>query len=403
MEFLSIERVAGLLAQAARPRPSVPEITFRDWLMQPSGSVILLLVLVLTIGGGAKGLQALRARRALARIAADTPELEAIAEMAHYARTGLVDLFRLLDHPTRPEIRAAAGQALTRLWKADQLIPEEEQAIVTRGHTVTWKARRRYPRALTRPIPMVVEFGLPFLQEDGAGVRPEHLLWSYRVAGTERASFEAFSPWMAAPARASFPLHPRDFIANGPHRLVLHLRVRTHNLTSTWERDLPQVPFTFEFDPHLALEALLTMPDESRGSIVANAVRLRSPEAGPQAPAFTPLNGRLALRDAPELSIRLPLPCDLAHAVRLEIEGHSGTFDAGEVVLSGQAAPDSFPSFPLRPSGTLPDDALAGPGETRLRAVLTVDPQLGWSDPDLRSVWPETIVTDWTPVRLVRL
>jgi hypothetical protein len=34
--------------------------------------------------------------------------------------------------------------------------------------------------------------------------------------------------------------------------------------------------------------------------------------------------------------------------------------------------------------------------------VLTADPDLGWTDPDVRSVWPGTLVTDWTTVRIIR-
>lgn len=394
-----------LLSQISRRPQRIADPSFRDWLTQPSSSVFLVLLLALVLGGGAKWVQLARARRAVDRISGDDPEVEAIAEAAEHGRAGVADLFRLLAHPTKPEIRIAAGRALSRLWKADQLIPEEEQAIVSRGHVVTWKARRRYPRDLSRPIPMAVDFAIPFLDEDtdGDGVRADQLLWSYRIAGTDRATLETYSSWSSAPAGAVFAIDPRDYSSNGPHRLVLHLRVRTDKLTSIWERDLPQTPFTFEFDAGLKLDSLLTMPDEPRASALAKAIGLAPPRSGSGGPNFAPLNSVVALRDPPHLQIRFPIPCDLAHGIRLEIEGLSENVESGDLVVCGQSGPPNLLEIPLRIPANLPDDAFDQPTEARMRAVLTVDPQLGWSDPDVRSVWPGSLVTDWYPVRLVRL
>ena len=403
MFFDGIGAVIAIWAQASRgPRP-IPEITFWDWLAQPSGSIFVALLLAIAIGGGARWRQATLARRARERIAGDDPAPEAVEAMGDFGRIGVVDLFRLLGHATRGELRNSAGRALSRLWKLDELVPEEEQAIVTRGQTVTWKARRRYPRALSRPIPMRVEFGLPFLANDDRGMNPANLLWSYRIAGTNRVSQETFGSWTPGPGVGVFAIDPRDFPSNGPHRLVLHLRVRTEGVTSIWERDLPQVPFSFEFDPGLALEALLTMPDESRAEAMGRSVRLASAKPSGEAPAFLALDGGMALRDPPFLEILGPLPSDLAHAILLEIEGAAAPILAGEAIVPASTETPSSRTIPLRPTTALGDLGLGAPGERRARLVLDVDPQIGWADPDIRSVWPGTIATDWVPVTLVRL
>ena len=60
--------------------------------------------------------------------------------------------------------RDAAGRAIAALWAQDQLIAEEEQALVRRGYAANWSARRRYPRAIRSEIPITVTYGLPFLQ-----------------------------------------------------------------------------------------------------------------------------------------------------------------------------------------------------------------------------------------------
>ena len=42
------------------------------------------------------------------------------------------------------------------------------------------------------------------------------------------------------------------------------------------------------------------------------------------------------------------------------------------------------------------------PGERRIRLVLIADPELGWADPDVRSIWPGTLMTEWAPVKAIR-
>ena len=82
---------------------------------------------------------------------------------------------------------------------------------------------------------------------------------------------------------------PADFETDGPHRLVLQARVRTVGLTDSWELELPHIPFSFEFDPRLAVDALFALPDDARGLGVL---------AGP--------SGSSAGRPAAERARRLP-------------------------------------------------------------------------------------------------
>ncbi len=373
------------------------------WMADPRSAVLLTLVTALVLGGGRRLYKGMQARRASARLAEpDVTEAE-ILEAARHGREGLIDLFRLLGTATDAARRDAAGRAIAALWREDNLIAEEEKALVRRGYSVDWKARRRYPRDLTAPIRVVVEYGVPFLRDAEGEVGPAKLAWSHRILGTERASLEEFSPWTQGRGRAAFAVDPADFATNGPHRLVLHAKVRTVGLTESWELDLPHVPFNFELDPALRVDSLLTLPDDARGEAIGRSVAL-DPAVGDadSASRFVPLTDALVLRDPPSLVVRMPLPCDLAHRAEVEFEGVPGRFPAGEVILSGQVPGGAGParSYPIAaeiPPGSCP---IERPGEVRLRVVLTADPHRGWADPDVRSVWPGTITTGWASARV---
>lgn len=395
---------------------TVPSPTWGGWLRDPRNAVLIVLGAALIVGGGRKWLQWRRARRAVARLEEPALTPEAVVAVADHGRAGLIDLFRVLGTATDPTLRDAAGRALAILWEHDQLIAEEEKAIVTRGFAVDWRARRRYPRGLSVPIPVAVSFGVPFLRDEGPGIRLANLEWSYRIVGAERASLERFSDWRAGPVRAEFALEPGDFAGSGPYQLVLQARARPSGLTSAWELDLPHVRFQFEFDSLLEVRALLAMADDARAEALAAAIRLEAPElpavepklepsAVPAAePIFLGLGPGLMLRDPPDLVLATPLPCDLAHAIDLEFEGIPGRFSAGRVVLGGQGVggPAAIRRVPLGPIAEVPAGALDRPGDVLLRAILSPDPERGWADPDVRSIWPDSIITAWTTARVVR-
>lgn len=377
------------------------------WLGEPRNTVFLVLASALLLGGGRRLLQWWRARSVVARLGDAELSVEAIEAAANHGRAPLMDLFRILTTAESETLRSAAGRALATLWAQDNLIVEEEKALILRGFATTWRARRRYPRQLQAPIPIAVSYGVPFLAESGDGVGPENLEWSHRIMGTRRASAESFTPWRAGAGLATFDLVPGDFDSHGPHRLVLQARVRTRGLTDTWELDLPQIPFHIEFDSVLTPEALFSLADTTRSEALARSVQLEPVEANPSDTAsYLPLNEEFALRDAPQVRIHTPLPCDLAHALEIEIEGIPGRFAAGAIVLSGQGSvPEPATAtqrFPLGPIAPLPRDAIDRPGTRRIRVRLTADPNRGWGNPDIRSIWPETLETDWANVEVIR-
>lgn len=369
-------------------------------IFDPRNGVLLVLASVIGLGGGQRLWMWWQGRRAVRRLEEADVRPEEIREAVRYGRTGLLDFFRLLVEGDRPEIRRAAGEALTILWKRDDLITEEEKAVVVRGFEAHWTARRRYPRSLDVPIPFVVAYGLPFLGEDGQGLGPDELEWSHRIVGSQRASLEGFGPWQAGPGLAKFALEPADFPGNGPHRLVLQTRVRTGKLGPAWELELPHIPFQFEFDPGLQVDALLGLPDAGRGAAIEQSLGWTVPDDAPAEREFLPLNAGFVARDVPELSLAGGLPCDLAHRVDLEFEGVPGRFPAGTVVAEADRPEGGrYPVDGLAWTATVPIDA---PGVHRLRAVLSPDPRLGWAAPGVRSVWPGTITTGWADVRVIR-
>jgi hypothetical protein len=368
----------------------------------------------LVLGGGRKFLASWRARRAIAKLAFADVTAQEIELVADHGRAGVWELLRVFSAPgTTPDQQAAAGRALARLWLKDELVAEEEQAVVRRGFTVTWKARRRYPRALRSEIPIVVSYDVPFLHDDGAGVGPANLEWSHRVIGARRAALEDFSAWKPGRGQVAFTIVPGDFESKGPHRLVLQTRVRTAGLSGRWEIEPPHIPFQFEFDPSLRIESMLTLPDEARGELIAHALKLEPSFSGHGEPSrYLIVDKEWALRNPPCLAVSTPLPCDLAHAIFMELDGVPGRLPAGRIILSGQGTvqPGSESAAPslhvtrveLSSTASLPHDAIERPGVRRMRLVLEADPASGWADPEIRSIWPGRIETDSVEVEIVR-
>jgi len=387
----------------------------RNWLHEPRTAVLIVLGGAALIGGGRRLLEAWKSRLAVARLGEPDVTPEEVASVERFGRAGLLELFRIFSESPKLALRAAAGRALCGLWAQDQLVAEEEQAVVRRGFSVDWKARRRYPRALGREIPIAVHYGLPILPDEGPGISTASLEWSHRLLGAHRVSLEVPSPWTPGPGRLAFNLVPSDFDTKGPHRLVLQTRVRTRGLADSWELELPHMPFHFELDPQLQTGSLLASPDESRSGAFAAAIRLESYDvASIERSQFLPLGDAFALRNPPCLVAHTPLPCDLAHRVLVEFEGVEGRFPAGAVVLAGQGARQEHSDapaasfvrpqvLPLGPIEPLSREIIDRPGPRRLRVILEPDCDLGWTDPDIRSIWPGTIETGWTDVGIVRI
>jgi hypothetical protein len=228
------------------------------------------------------------------------------------------------------------------------------------------------------------------------------------VVGARRAALEEFSPWKPGHGDVAFTIIPDDFPTNGPHRLILQARVRTANLADSWEIELPHVPFQFDFDPVLRLDAILTLSDAVRDEVMARAIRTEIATDDP--PRLLPLGGEWVLRNPPRLVVETPLPADLAHAVSIEFEGTPGRFSAGSLVLSGQGlaqrggSPDPavIHRVDLGPIAALPDRTIERPGLRHVRIHLAADPQIGWADPGVRSVWPGEVATNWVEAEIIR-
>ena len=394
-------------ARTRRPDPGKRGAAgWAAWLADPRGMVLIALGSALVVGGGRRWLQVARARRVVADLGLPRPSLGAIRAAADHGRAGLMDLFRLLGTSDRPNVREAAGRSLARLWYRDDLIVEEEKALVRRGFDVTWHARRRYPRGLRAPIPITVAYGVPFLRDEPGEVGPHALAWSHRITGAERVGLEQPTPLTPGPGRAAFAIDPDDFPTDGPHQLVLHARVRATGPTSAWDLDLPQMPFRFEFDPRLAVDALLAPADDAEAAKIRAAVRLE-PEPGDDDPTGPPrwleVGPGLVLRDPPALVVTGPIPRDLAHTLAVEFEGVPGRFRAGSVVVRAEELGSGTARIPLGPLMGVPPDTFDRPGPVQLRATLTPDGDLGWADPAVRSLWPGELTTDATAGRIVRV
>jgi hypothetical protein len=401
----------GTPARRARDRAS-GEVAGRRWLSEPKTAVWFVLAAAVLIGGGRKLSAWWQARKAVLRLGeanVTSVEIEAVAE---HGRAGVYELLRIFSSSPSEPARLAAGRALARLWLLDQLVAEEEKAVVRRGYTVTWNARRRYPRALRGEIPITVTYDVPFLEDGGRRVGPANLEWSHRVLGARRAAIEEFSPWAPGPGRAAFTIFPGDFETNGPHRLVLQTRIRTVGLTDSWELEPPHEPFNFEFDPILRLDAIFTLPDATRDESVARAIRLEPAARGDgENVTYLSLGDEWTLRNPPRLAVTVPLPCDLAHAISIELEGIAERFNGGFLLVSGQGLPRQTSDqanavirrFELGPIVPLPRGLIERPGPRRMRIWLEPDLDSGWADPNIRSIWPGRTQTDWVEVEVVRL
>jgi len=393
-------------------RRSSDETVRRNWFSEPKTAIWIALGVALLFGGGRKLSAWWKARKAVARLGESDVTSDEIEEVAEHGRAGVYELLRIFSSSPDPPARRAAGRALARLWLLDQLVAEEEQAIIRRGYSVTWNARRRYPRALVGEIPITVSYDVPFLEDGGRRVGPANLAWSHRVTGARRAALEEFSPWTTGPGRGAFSIFPGDFETNGPHRLVLQTRIRTTGLTDSWELEPPHEPFSFEFDPNLRLDALLALPDAARDELVSQAIRLERTDATGESERanYLALSAEWTIRNPPTLAVRPPLPSDLAHTIWLEFEGIEGRFGGGTLVLSGQGLPKPHsPSadavtrlFALGPVAPLPSGVIERPGTRQMRAWLEPNLERGWADPKVRSIWPGKIHTNWVDVQILR-
>ena len=337
---------------------------------------------------------------------------EDVEAAVEYGREGLMDLFRILGTAESSRLRDAAGRALAVLWARDDLIAEEEKALVRRGFAVDLARPPPLPPGpaggdpdrgrLRRPVPP---------RRTAAGIAPDEPGVVAPILGARRAALETPSPWKAGPGPAEFALVPGDFETDGPHRLVLQARVRTVGLTDSWELELPQMPVSASSSTRTSsVDALLTLADDARAEAIARRGPARAPRARtrPDRPPSSTSNDDAGPPRPARLAVTTPLPCDLAHAIELEFEGVAGRFAAGAVdpqrpgARAARRARRRSGRSPSARSPRCPPTRIDRPGRRRIRAILTADPDRGWADPDVRSIWPGRSSTDWVEVQVVR-
>jgi len=380
----------------------------------PRRWLFLAVVGFLVVGGGRKWLHGRKGRDLADRLAAGTATVDELRDANRYGRIVVHDLFRVLTEGQSQEHRIAATEALVKLWRADELIPEEEKAIVSRSFSVDWRIRRKYPKGLTGPIAIRAFFGLPKLNDDELNRwLYQHLRWTYRVTGTRRASDDIWQSAEELPGQVRMIVMAEDFPDEGPHRIVLLMKAETKDLTDQWSLELPAQSISFETDDKLSIGALAGMPDSSRAEMMRSAVEHWVPDERPDA-AFSVLDDRFAIRNPPGFKVVSRLPADLAHQAILEFEGIAGRWSIGECVVSerstSQVDKNEFVETTFIVIRTWPEildrlgDAatLERGGNYRARVILEPRPERGWSDPDIRSVWPEAITTTWFEVEIVR-
>ena len=96
--------------------------------------------------------------------------------------------------------------------------------------------------------------------------------------------------------------------------------------------------------------------------------------------------------------------------IYLEFEDMDQPVSAGMLILSGQGRKWPGPPEPAGAIERRPLEAIASPapgaivrpGPRRVRALLEAAPENGWADPEIRSIWPGRMQTNWVEVEIVR-
>lgn len=403
-----VRKPGGREAGNAQGPKSSPFADPRRWLF-------LAVVVFLVVGGGRKWLHGRRGRALADQLADGTATIDEIRDSHRFGRFVVHDLFRVLTDGPSPDRRQAALESLVRLWKADELIAEEEKAIVTRAFVTNWRIRRKYPRGLSGRLAIKVDYGLPETGDEELNRWIiDHLEWSHRLTGTRRATDDQWRTLESRKSGAHFEIVPADFPEDGPHRLILHTRVTVRGLTDQWQLELPAQATSFEWDDHLQAGALAGMPDAARAGRWREMFGAWETDPNEAGAGHSEIDDRFVLSYPPEPMIsflrpdmtRASMPCDLAHQVYLEFESVEGRWRLGDWILAATAeacqGDAAFFRMPPQIPATSNAPRLERAGKYRGRFVLEPCPELGWSDPAIRSVWPETITSDWFEVEIVR-
>ena len=295
-------------------------------------------------------------------------QIEAVAEFGRAGAWELLRIFSTTESEPCAGRRAGPGASLARR-------PARRRGGTGAGPSRLFgdlEAPVGATRARSMPAsPSSSRYEVPFLPDDPARCRPDDLEWSHRIVGARRAPWKSSRRGRPGRGDVGFSIIPDDFPTNGPHRLVLQTRVRTAGLSDSWEIELPHVPFKFEFDPVLRLDAILTLSDAVRDETIDARDPARAALAAMMpAGRFAAARRRMGLRNPPRLAVTTPLPSDLAHAVSIEFDGHARPIPGG---LAHPQRPGPAPGgssraaearrFDLGPIRAVPDgvDRTTGP------------------------------------------
>lgn len=387
--------------QRREGQPQSPMSDPRRW-------VFIAVTAFLVLGGARKWLAGNRGRKMADRIANGQANLAEISNSAVHGRSVLPDLLSLLQDEAPADRKNAALEALIKLWRADELIAEEEKAILSRAIQVSWKQRRKYPRDFSGQFQITALFRLPLLADKSCNEwLRNHLRFETRVTGTRRATDEQWKPLPADSSQLTMEIESRDFPEDSIHRLMLFIRVKTEGLTSDWSLDLPGQATSFEWDHHLKSMALKAESDEKEAMIMQEALAWEliadADEMQLQNVAISP---GFAIHHPPVAMLAIPLPRDIAHEAMLEIEEVSSNIRLKKWVIASRGsvstAEKQFKQIPLEMMGLIDDSAISRAGKYRARLLLNPKPELGWADPEIRSVWPGRLTSPWVEIEIVR-
>ncbi len=146
-----------------------------------------------------------------------------------------------------------------------------------------------------------------------------------------------------------------------------------------------------------------------RGSSHAHSLARVSPTAN-RKQGLSPRSLREAPSDPAKRTRKAETGLDLAKRLDPAKRLTPRSAPAGLILLSGQGdsrseasdAPVAPRFFPIGPVEPIPREVIDQPGTRRLRVWLEPDPDRGWTDPDIRSIWPGTIETGWVNLEIVR-
>lgn len=382
-------------------------------LADPRRWMFISVVAFLMFGGGRKWLKSIQGRRLADKIAQGNANAAEILGSYRFGRVVVQDLFEVLSGGSSDEIRYSAFESLVRLWQADELVAEEEKAIVARSFQIKWNHRRKYPLGLDGTFDISATYGLFELKDSGLRKwLSDHSQWSHRIQGTRRAIDDQWNQNLGDPPFVLTEINSRDFPENTVHRIALFVRFKTFNQSSNWEIELPGQPTSFEWDVNLDSNALLAPLIESELDLFKDAFLWQVaslPGPGQETVRFVQISPGFAIHNPPETVIRSPLPRDLSHAVFIELQGVPDLILAGEWLIACRKSSDNSiqsgrvgSTFHVTPSCYIDDHLIGHAGKSQMRLVLKPIAHRGWANPEIRSVLNSSISFPWVEIEIVR-